>query len=181
MPGTIEIKTLRLVLRKFTMDDAEAMFNNWASDPEVTRYVTWDAHPNIDMTKRITSSWIEKYEKDPETTYEWCVTLDGEPVGSIGGPKINEHLKEIEFGYCFGKKFWGNGYATESLQAVIDYWFSLGFNRIKGVHHIDNPASGRVMQKCGLQYEGLIRQGCVSLDGTIYDVKQYAIMRSDVE
>jgi ribosomal-protein-alanine N-acetyltransferase len=179
MAGTIEITTPRLVLRKFKLDDAEAMYKNWASDPEVTKYMVREPYTDIAQAEEEIKSAITRYETLPATTFEWCITLNGTPIGKCGSAYIDEKSKEIEFGFHLGSKWWGNGYATEAVKAIIGYWFSLGFNRIKATHLPNNTASGRVMQKCGLKYEGLIRQGGVFMDGTIHDVKQYAIIRSD--
>ena len=86
--GTKTIETRRLVLRKFTLSDAEPMYRNWASDPEVTRYLLWPAHESEEETKGILKGWIAAYEK-PEK-YEWCIELKeiGEAIGSIVVLKI---------------------------------------------------------------------------------------------
>ena len=82
--GTKTIETRRLVLRRFTLSDAEPMYRNWASDPEVTRYLLWPAHESEEETKGILKGWIAAYDK-PEK-YEWCIELKeiGEAIGSIG-------------------------------------------------------------------------------------------------
>ena len=175
--GTQTIRTNRLILRKFTLDDANAMFNNWANDDTVTKYLTWQTHNNISVTRTILKTWVADYVNND--FYQWGIEYDGVLIGSIGGHKPDENLKAISFGYCIGKEWWGLGLVSEALQAVIDYWFDIGFNRIWGVHYIDNFASGRVMEKCGLKYEGIVRQGHITLCGDIHDVKQYAIVASD--
>ena len=86
--GTREITTERLKLRRFNNDDARAMFNNWAKDPEVTKYLSWDAHQNIDYTNWWLARSTEKYEKSD--FYYWAIELDGEVIGCIGGSAVGE-------------------------------------------------------------------------------------------
>ena len=97
--GTKTIETRRLVLRRFTLSDAEPMYRNWASDPEVTRYLLWPAHESEEETKGILKGWIAAYEK-PEK-YEWCIELKeiGEAIGSIGVVMVNEKVQSMEVGY----------------------------------------------------------------------------------
>jgi len=177
--GTQTMKTNRLVLRRFTPDDADAMFHNWASEPDVAKTVTWNTHESVETSKEVISMWLNEYQK--EDTYQWCIEYSGEAIGGISGLEVNEELRSVAIGYCIGTKWWGLGIATEALRVVIDYLFDIGFNRIWGVHNIGNSASGRVMEKCGFQFEGIIRQGAVNFDGYIHDVKQYAIVASDRE
>lgn len=70
--GTILLETDRLILRKFKIEDAEAMYNGWATDKECNKYLTWDIHKNIDQTKEILKSWINEYENG---SYNWIVEL----------------------------------------------------------------------------------------------------------
>ena len=87
--------------------------------------------------------------------------------------------RSAELGYSFSREYWNHGYATQSLQAVIDAAFtSLPLNRLEAQHDIRNPASGRVMEKCGLRQEGILRNRIVN-KGEYVDVALYAILRSD--
>ena len=85
----------------------------------------------------------------------------------------------VHAGYCIGKTWWGRGYATEALQAVIAYAFlELGANRVESIHNVKNPASGRVMEKCGMTLEGVLRQAYRDNSGCC-DVAVRALLRQD--
>jgi RimJ/RimL family protein N-acetyltransferase len=177
MRGTQTLTTKRLILRRFEPGDAEAMFRNWVNDPRVAVFMSWEPHGHINSTQTILSGWIRQYNY-PDN-FNWAIVYQGEPVGAISAHTIDTYLRAAELGYCLGYDFWGQGIMTEAVEVVIDYLFSLGFNRIAARHHPDNPASGKVMQKAGMTYEGLIRQGGVNAKMGIYDLEQYAIVASD--
>ena len=131
--GTKTIETRRLVLRRFTLSDAEPMYRNWASDPEVTRYLLWPAHESEEETKGILKGWIAAYEK-PEK-YEWCIELKeiGEAIGSIGVVAVNEKVQSMEVGYCLSCDYWNKGIMSEALEAVVEYLTNeVGARRIDG-------------------------------------------------
>ena len=153
--GTKTIETRRLVLRKFTLSDAEPMYRNWASDPEVTRYLLWPAHESEEETKGILKGWIAAYDK-PEK-YEWCIELKeiGEAIGSIGVVMVNEKVQSMEVGYCLSCDYWHKGIMSEALSAVVEYLTNeVGARRIQARCDTRNPYSAKVMEKCGLKYEG---------------------------
>lgn len=153
--GTKTIETERLLLRRFTLEDAPKMYENWASDPEVTKYLTWPTHVSLENTREVLSGWVAAYEK--EDKYEWCLELKetGEPIGSIGAFDINEKVKSVEVGYCISCRYWHQGITSEALKAVIDFLMQeVGVCRISARHDVRNPHSGQVMKKCGLRYEG---------------------------
>ena len=118
--GTQTIETSRLILRRAVREDAEPMFRNWASDPEVTKYLTWPAHEKVDTAHMILDLWVSEYEK-PDF-YQWMIELKelGEPIGSISVVRRNDLVEEAEIGYCIGRNWWHRGITTEALSAVID-------------------------------------------------------------
>lgn len=175
---TISIITDRLKLRQFRADDAETMFQNWASDDAVTKHLIWPTHTSVTETEAVIARWLEGYQY--VKFYQWAVTLDGEIIGSLGCAQPNMTIGEIKLGYALGRAFWGRGIATEALNAAISHLFALGYNRIAADHFLENPASGRVMQKAGMQYEGIIRDGGKDGLGNLRDVKQYAILKRDL-
>ena len=178
--GTQPIDTHRLMLRRFTVDDAPAMFRNWANDPEVTRYLTWPAHQSINATEAIIRSWLTEYEK-PEC-YNWCMEWKetGEPVGSIGTVNLKERAGWVEIGYCMSRRLWGQGIMTEALVAVEDYLFAkVGCTRIQAKHDVQNPASGRVMQKSGMIREGILRGYGSNNRGDSVNLAMWSILRSE--
>src|SRR5690554_324686 len=175
--GTEMLETERLILRRFTIDDADAMFNNWANDPEVTKYLTWLPHGKVDITRNLLESWIKEYE-DLEK-YNWTIVLKniGKPIGSISVVEASNIWERAEIGYCMGKKYWNQGIMTESLKAVVNYLITqIGFKRIQATHHVDNPASGKVMLKTGMKYEGRLRKYIKNNQGQFVDCDMYAIL-----
>ena len=177
--GTQTLETPRLILRRAVREDAAPMFRNWASDPEVTKYLTWPAHSNITVSETVLKSWLQEYEK--ESYYQWMIVLKelGEPIGSISVVNQRDDIAEAEIGYCIGKRWWHQGIMTEALAAVMDYLFDgVGMNRIEAKHDVNNPNSGAVMKKCGMFYEGTARQSDRNNQG-ICNIATYGILRSD--
>lgn len=179
--GTKRIETERLILRPFTIEDAEAMYRNWASEDEVTKYLTWPTHPNVDVTKAVLQSWIERYV-EPDF-YQWGIELKetGELIGNISVVQHNEDRASAVLGWCMGTRWWGQGIMPEAGKAVLKYLFEeVGFNRIAADHDPNNPKSGRVMQKIGMTYEGTWRAAGKSNQGIIDEV-WYSILAEEYE
>ncbi len=158
------------------MDDCLDVYEKWANSAENSRFVMECPHVNIDRTKQVISEYDKKYANSD--FYMWAIVYGGNLIGYICGNEINEDIKSVCIGYCITKSCWNRGIATEAARAVIRYFFSIGFNRIFSYHHPLNPASGKVMEKCGMQFEGRIRGGSL-LAGEICDCLQYAILKSD--
>lgn len=177
--GTRIIETERCILRPFTMEDAPDMFSGWANDPEVTKFLTWPAHNDVSITEGIISSWIAEYAN--ESCYNWAIVLkeSGRAVGNISVVRVNEATEALSIGYCLSRSLWGKGLMTECLSAVIDYLFeNTSVNRIDSTHDVDNIGSGRVMQKAGMQKEGLLRAWARDNQG-LRDSVMYSIIRSE--
>ncbi len=181
--GTVCLKTERLVLRPTSVADAEQMYNNWASDPKVTKYLFWEPHADIEVTKGVLADWNKKNEK-PDY-YHWGIVLKetGQIIGAggiVGG--INEKHRSADLGYCLGRAYWGKGYMSEAVAAMIAYLFcTVGLNRIAASHDTDNVGSGRVMRKCGMTFEGIQRQAHYCERRGFYDSACYAILKTDFE
>ena len=178
--GTQVIKTTRLTLRKLELTDAEMMFRNWTSDEEVTRFLRWDAHKTIDDSKKMIEMWVNKYQSD--STYYWGMFLkDGEMIGSIGIMITSEHDFKAELGYKIGSRWWGQGYTSEAARAVIDYMFkNTDVERIESYNSVENPASGKVMEKVGMSKEGFLRHNYKTRDG-FQDCTLFGIIRDEWE
>lgn len=177
--GTKTIETDRLILRQFRIEDAEDMYNNWATDAEVTRFLTWSPHPDINFTKGLLEDWIARYSE--LTSYNWVIELKetGAVVGNISVVKLNEKIEAADIGYCMGKAWWGRGIMPEALKAVIAYLFEeVGLNRVAACHDVNNPKSGRVMQKAGMTKEGVLRAAGRNNQG-ICDEVWYSIIKSE--
>ena len=178
--GTKRIETQRLVLRRFTIDDAEPMYRNWASDPEVTRYLTWPAHDGTETSEAVLADWVASYSRCDY--YQWAITLkddESEPIGSIGAVGMCDDVSKVGIGYCLGRAWWHQGIMSEALEAVMGFFFDeVGVNRIESRHDPRNPNSGMVMKKCGMRYEGTMRSSDRNNQG-ICDACWYAALRKD--
>ncbi|MFU2206667.1 GNAT family N-acetyltransferase [Streptococcus pluranimalium] len=172
------IETQRLTLRPFVINDYQAMFDNWASHQDNVTYVTWPAHDNQEITKSIITSWIND---ERPGYYHWAIVdkTKQELIGNISIVDYDEKTQTAEIGYILGKAFWGQGYMTESLKAVISALFTeTEVNRIQAVFDTENPASGQVMKKAGMAYEGKLRQSSINNRGLV-DISIFSILKSD--
>ena len=181
MKNTVELMTDRLHLRKIKSDDYKEIFECWTSNPEVCKYVTWDIHKTNTETKEIVDLWINEYAND--YTFRWLVTLKytKEIIGMIDVINKNIQYMTAEIGYCYGQKYWGKGYATEALTKVIDFLHSVGFATVYAEHFKSNIASGKVMEKAGMQYEATLRSRVINKFGKREDVCVYSsVIDSDI-
>lgn len=178
--GTQTLETERLILRRFTVRDADAMYTNWAADPEVTRYLTWPAHAGVETSRAVLADWTAAYAQ--KSFYQWAIVLKDsadEPVGSIGAVNVSDDIAAVQIGYCLGRRWWHQGIMSEALGAVMDFFFdAVGCNRIACRHDPRNPHSGMVMQKCGMKYEGTQRSADRNNQG-ICDTSWYALLRAE--
>ena len=178
--GTVRIETPRLILRRFDMADVQPMFDNWASDPEVTRYLTWPPHANLDVTEAVLRDWTASYAHNG--FYQWAIVLKEngpEPIGSIAVVSLNETVEGAHIGYCLGRRWWHQGIMSEALQAVIGHLFNaVHAQRIDSMHDPRNPHSGGVMKKCGMQYEGTLRRSARN-NQSIADACYYSILADE--
>lgn len=178
--NTKRLETKRLILRKFTMDDVEGVYNNFATDKETTKYLSWEPHKDISETTELISRWISEYENG---TYYWAVELKetGEVIGSISGMNIDTKNSIITLGYCYGSKYWNKGYGTEVLRKVLEYLLlEAKFYLVEAYHSSENPASGRIMQKAGMKYDGTLRERRLHKDGTRGDRVYYSMKKEDL-
>lgn len=176
--GTVTLKTERLVLRKVEPGDAQAMFDAYANDPRVTKFLSWSPHGDVKNTRALLESWEKEYEK-PDC-YNWAITLGGRMIGAIGAVSVNDRDERCEIGYCVAYDYWGKGIMTEALRAVLRFLFDeVGMRRVMARHDTANPASGRVMQKCGMTYEGTLRSWHTRNDRSVGDAKVYSILRDE--
>lgn len=177
--GTKPLETSRLILRPFRMEDAQAMYENWAKQEEVTKYLTWPAYKSLEDAYGILKMWTGSYIR-PDF-YQWAIVLKelAQPIGSISVVDYDDSVEAAEIGYCIGRNFWGQGIMPEALQAVLTFLFEeVGANRVEAKHAVENPNSGRVMIKCGMSYEGTLRQAARSNYG-ISDICCYSILKKE--
>lgn len=177
--GTKTIETKRLVLRKFKMDDIESSYRNWTSDARVTKYLRWVTHESMDVTSCVLQNWIQAYTQ--ENSYQWAIVHkeSNQVIGTISVVDMNEELDIVHIGYCIGSAWWHQGYTSEALRYLLFFFFEeVGVNRLESQHDPNNPHSGEVMKKCGLVYEGTLRQYDVSNQG-IVDACMYSMVKEE--
>lgn len=156
--GTRRLETDRLILRKFKITDAPEVFYSWTSDGNVTKYLSWSPHKDIEETTNIIENWINRYDSN---IYNWVVELKNthELIGNISAISVSRKHHNCEIGYCYGSKYWNQGYATEALKAVINYMlYDCEMHIVEAKHHSINPASGRVMEKAGMIKEAVLKE-----------------------
>ncbi len=177
--GTIRMETERLILRAFVIEDVPFAFSNWMSDEKVTEFLRWPTHRNMEITKRVMSEWLDNYTD--KSFYQWAIVLKeiGEPVGTISVVDMDERTNKVHIGYCIGSKWWNKGYTSEAFAAIIPFFFNdVKALRIESQHDPNNPNSGKVMKKCGLQYEGTLRKADWSNKGVV-DACMYGLLAED--
>ncbi len=153
-PETLD--TGRLRLRKPQMSDAEAIFTGYAQDPEVTRYVIWTPHPSIETTRQFLRVCAAGWEDG--SGFPWVIVRqeDGQLLGMI---ELGIEGHSAGLGYVLARPYWGRGYVTEAARAVVGWALAQPtIFRVWATCDVDNPASARVMEKAGMQREGLLRR-----------------------
>lgn len=145
--GTKELKTKRLLLRKIKEEDYKDVFR-YASKEEVSKYVTWDTHKDINETKALCKMWEEQYKN--EDKYHWAIVYNNTVIGNIEIVKLVDDTAFI--GWQVDSDYWNKGIMTESATAVRDYMFGkVGIERLNASFIKDNVGSGRVMEKIGMK------------------------------
>lgn len=176
--GTRALNTQRLKLRRFTLSDAASMYKNYATDERVSKYLSWKPYESIVGVEDYLSDLISQYSNS--NVYHWAMEMDNETIGSISTISINDKNRNCEVGYCLGYNYWNKGITTEALQAVMSFLFhEVGLHRIMAKFDVENPSSGKVMQKCNMTYEGKLRDYYLRHDGTYSDSLIYSILREE--
>lgn len=178
--GTQRLETDRLILRRYMIEDAAAMYKNWASDENVTKFLMWPPHTSLEVSQSVIDDWVKLYSD--ERFYHWAIVLKDngdEPIGDIAVVDINDNISKAHIGYCIGKAWWHQGITSEALKAVMDFLFDVAdVNRIESRHDPRNPNSGKVMKKCGMKYEGTLRSYDWNNQG-ICDSCYYGLLKSE--
>lgn len=174
------LETPRLRLRKLNMRDAQDIFD-YSQDPQVARFVLWEAQTSLSDARSYIRYMLRKYRLGEPASWgiEWKETQ--KIIGTIGFMWIQRDNAAAEVGYSLSRAYWNRGIMTEALREILRYGFrSMNLNRIEAQHETENPASGAVMRKCGMQREGTLRQRLLN-KGKFVDVELYAILRRDFQ
>ena len=152
------LETPRLTLRRLTPHDAEDMYS-YSCDPQVARHVLWDAHRSVSDSRGTIRSYMRRYRLGEPSSWGIVSKKDGRMIGTIGFMWFDADNLSAEVGYSLSRAYWNRGIMTEALLRVLRYAFEeLHMNRVEAQYESDNPASGRVMEKCGMVREGCLRQ-----------------------
>ena len=171
------LTTDRLKLRAVTMDDAQAIFK-YSSNDNVARYLLWETHQTLEDTEAFIEMAIESYDEISDF-YHWGIEYNGQLIGTIDYVGLNDYSGMGEIGYVLSEDYWNKGLVTEAAKRVIDFGFDeLGLVRIQARCIAENIASSRVMEKCGMKFEGTLRKSLL-VKGTHRDIHMYAIIDDD--
>jgi RimJ/RimL family protein N-acetyltransferase len=171
------IQTERLLLRKPRIEDAPAIFEGYAQDPEVTRYLTWKPHKNIRESEEFLHACGQLWRAEKDFAY--AITLKGDDK-LIGMFALHPMNLKIEVGYALARPHWGKGYTTEILRAMIEWVLGQpDIFRVQAFCDVDNIGSARVMEKAGMEREGLLRRYVLhpNISDEPRDVYLYAIVK----
>lgn len=172
------LETPRLLLRPMTMRDAPDVFD-YSRDPEVARYVLWSAHRSLGESRAYLRYVLKQYREGQPSSWGIVLKSTGRLVGTIGYMAYSSENSTVEVGYSLARSLWNHGLMTEALAAVLAFSFErMRIHRVEAQHDANNPASGRVMLKCGMRYEGRLR-GRVYNKGRFIDVDLYAMLHED--
>jgi len=172
-----EIRTERLLLRSPRPADAQAIFEEYARDPEVTRYLSWKPHASVEETATFLKEAIARWQTG--TSFAWVLTGAGEdrPIGMIS---LRPQGHRAEVGYVLGRRYWNRGYMTEAVRAVVAWALAQPHvYRVWAVCDVENLASARVLEKAGMHREGMLRRWSVhpNVSPEPRDCLCYAIVR----
>ncbi|WP_409254335.1 GNAT family N-acetyltransferase [Bacillus sp. SCS-153A] len=178
--GTPTIETERLFLEKFKLTDAQTAFHHWLSDEKVSDNRVSAAHTSVSKTMERLTNIVSKYEHE-EFCY-WAIKLKdgGELIGEIDLYDFDRATENCEVSYSLGYHWWNKGYGTEALKAVVEFGFTyMNVHKISAAHNTDNPASGKVMRKVGMQQEGIIRDMIRNSKNQYKDCAVYGIIQKE--
>lgn len=157
--GTRTIETKRLYLRKFIDKDIDDMYNNWASNPKIQMEYGEPVYKTKEMVRELLDKWILNY--DNSNFYRWAIILKESSVniGQIAFCRVYEDIATAEIEYCICEDYWGNGYALEALNTVLEYMlFNSDFKKFEAYHRESNFKSGRVLEKTMMKKVPTIRR-----------------------
>lgn len=150
------VKTSRLILRPPTLDDADDIFNKYAQDPKVTRYLPWPVNESINNTREFLTRCVQCWEEG--NSFPWAITLksDNNLLGMIE-MRISGFMAEL--GFVIAKQYWNQGYMTEAVDALTRWALAQeNIYRVWAACDLDNIGSTKVLEKAGMQREGILRR-----------------------
>jgi ribosomal-protein-alanine N-acetyltransferase len=173
-----ELETERLRLRRFRHGDLRDTFA-WTGDPEVSRYTFWSVHKTLNDTQQFLDFCFKEYSERGIGPWAAELKTTGVVVGNCSYGAIHLSDARVELAFFFARQCWGQGLAVEGLSALLRFGFEdLGLNRMEARCMPVNVASERVMQKLGMQFEGVLRE-YLRVKGQFCDLKVYSLLKRD--
>lgn len=172
------LETNRVILRKFTIEDAQDMFE-YSSVPDVSRYIPWETHKSIDDSYEFLNYILKQYEEGKLAP--WAIELKEihKVVGTIDFVAWFPQHYRAEIGFILSKEHWGKGYIPEVARKVIEFGFeNMELNKIKAPCMVENEQSQRVLQKLGMKLEGILKEEYLIKD-KFRDMAVYSILKED--
>ena len=150
------IETDRLVLRIPALTDAQNLFDSYTHDPEVTRYVMWRPHMSVDQTLEFLKGCIAAWESEQRFPYVFMLKETDNPIGMVD---FHINGSTVGIGYVIARAFWGMGFTPEAVHAIVEWALNQpSIFRVCADCDVENIASVRVMEKVGMQREGVLRR-----------------------
>lgn len=168
-----QMESERILLRPVLLDDAEDMYE-YTSDEETTRFI-YDQHTDVNQTKNLIANY---YMEEPIGKYAILLKESNKMIGTIEF-RVHEYNKSGELGYTLNRHFWGKGYMTEAGKLILDLAFNtLGLERVFAEFDVRNSASGKVLDRLGMTYEGTRRRNHM-VKGFLADSAHYSILKEE--
>lgn len=174
-----ELETERLILRRLRREDTQDYYDRLGSSEAVTRYMLFSPHRDISESAASIEKTLRRYEAG--NGYRWCIARkeDGRLIGVIDLLRLDPERSTCSFAYMLGEAFWGRGYGTEALKAVLSFAFrDLKVRAVIADHMAENAASGAAMRKAGMVYQ-YTEKAKYEKNGVFHDAPVYQISRSD--
>lgn len=168
-----QMESDRIILRPVLLEDAEDMYE-YTSDEETTRFI-YDQHTDINRTKNLIANY---FFKEPIGKYAILLKESNKMIGTIEF-RVHEYNKSGELGYTLSRHYWGNGYMTEAGKLILELAFNtLGLERVFAEYDVRNSASGKVLDRLGMTYEGTRRRNHM-VKGILTDSVHYSILKEE--
>ncbi|RYF18773.1 MAG: N-acetyltransferase [Oxalobacteraceae bacterium] len=174
---SLRLATARLIIRRFQASDVVETFK-WCRDPIVSRFLSWEPHRTIEETERFIAFSQRQYLAAAVAPWVIEHRETGQAIGTCNFVSCEPELLRGEIGYCLSPAFWGQGLATEAVQAVVAYGFANRLERIQATCSPENWLSAKLLRRLGFAYEGLLRSYAFKRKKLI-DVEMYALLKDD--
>lgn len=172
------LETHRLNLRKITFSDTEDIFE-YNSDPEVSRYMTWQAHRSLEETRAFIDKVVDLYRKHQAAPWGMELKENAKLIGTCGFTAWDVQDARAEIGFVLSPRFSGKGYMTEALREIISFGFRrMMLNRIEARCMTENRLSSRLLERLGMTREGVLRQQ-ICVKGSYYDMEMHSILKEE--